>query len=388
LQRSSGAGGSFVLRFDDAEAAETRIAGAAAAAHLAASACAAGGGDVMVATADGAPLSAEAWDDINRACPLARPWIADGAPAPSISGRMLVRADALRRFLASDAGTFCLGNETIATNPIGSKGTLQAREGDAVAIADTGRAARWVLRGTAKAGDGIISRYLNRPVSQALSQLLLYIPGVRPWHLTVVTAIIGVAMMAALLWGNYAGLVVGGLLFHLASVVDGVDGEIARATYRSSARGATLDTAVDMATNLCFYLGFTIALTRLYGPAQAKLGGFSFVLASIGLAMMVWLSRRIGPPGNFDFIKRHYRAKCPNGVPRLIIDVFIALMSRDMFAFVWAIAFLLHGAVAIAYALAFFAALWVVLILIAAPTLLRRSIAIPMGSLALERSGS
>src|SRR3954451_1398477 len=82
----------------------------------------------------------------------------------------------------------------------------------------------------ANTGDGIVSRRFNRPVSQAISRRLLRFEGIRPWHMTVVTAAIAVAMVVALFGKSYGALVVAGLLFHLASVVDGVDGEIARAT--------------------------------------------------------------------------------------------------------------------------------------------------------------
>ena len=42
-----------------------------------------------------------------------------------------------------------------------------------------------------------------------------------------------------------AGLAVGAVLFQIASVLDGVDGEIARATQRSSKSGASLDSLID-----------------------------------------------------------------------------------------------------------------------------------------------
>ena len=43
---------------------------------------------------------------------------------------------------------------------------------------------------------------LNRPVSQAISRRLLRIEGIRPWHVTIVTAI-AVAMVIALLGKGY-----------------------------------------------------------------------------------------------------------------------------------------------------------------------------------------
>jgi phosphatidylglycerophosphate synthase len=373
----------FVLRFDRPEEAERRIAGAAAVAHLAAAARRAGARDVRIAIANGGALSAAALDDLRRACPMARSAGFEGGSGLGVSGRFLVSAEALRDFLESDAQTLVWNGEAVAVNASASGGCLVLEAGEAVRCDEVDAAARWVLKRTAKPGDGIVSRRLNRPISQAISRPLLLIDSIRPWHMTLVTAAIAVAMVVALLTRTYGGLIAGGLLFHLASVIDGVDGEIARATYRSSARGAALDTMVDMATNLCFYLGFTTAMTRLYGPRLALVSGGSFVLALVGLAMMVWLARRTGAPGSFDFLKIYYRTKCPTGLPRLIIDAFITLMSRDTFAFVWALAIVVHAPLLLAYGFAFFALLWVVLILIAAPELLRvRSLT---GTLALGR---
>jgi CDP-L-myo-inositol myo-inositolphosphotransferase len=373
----------FVLRFDRPEEAERRIAGAAAAAHLAAAAGLTGARDIRIVIAGALPLSLEAKADVHRACPFVRFVGGEAGSGLSISGRFLVSGESLLRFLESEAHTLLWCGEAVAVKAGAAGGTFVLAFDEAVRCDDENEAARWVLKGTEKATDGIVSRRLNRPISQAISRQLLKIESIRPWQMTLVTAGIAVFMVAALLTRTYGGLIAGGLLFHLASVIDGVDGEIARATYRSSARGAAFDTTVDMATNLCFYLGFTVAMTHLYGPRLALLSGASFVLALVGLAMMVWLARRTGAPGSFDFLKRYYRTKCPTGLPRLIIDAFITLMSRDTFAFLWALAILVHAPLLMAYGFAFFAVLWVILILIAAPELLRvRPLTAP-GALAL-----
>src|SRR5439155_6395 len=41
---------------------------------------------------------------------------------------------------------------------------------------DIPRCERWLLRGSGKSRDGFVSRYLNRPISRAVSQLLLKTP--------------------------------------------------------------------------------------------------------------------------------------------------------------------------------------------------------------------
>ena len=69
-------------------------------------------------------------------------------------------------------------------------------------------------------------------------------------------------MFWGMLAGGKAGLILGAILFQAASVIDGVDGEMARATFRATDLGATLDSAVDMATNFLFVLGLTIHLGR------------------------------------------------------------------------------------------------------------------------------
>lgn len=379
----------FLLRFDRAESAECRIAGAAVAAHQVALAARAGAGDIRVVTVNNVPLADDAWDDVRRACPFARFDGYEGSPAISVSGTVLIDADALALFAESEAQILVWRGAPVARKTgTGGTGTLVLDDGEAVSCDDRAAAERWVLRRTAKKGDGIVSRRINRPMSQAVSRYLLRIDGIRPWHMTVVTAAIAVAMMGALMmdWG-YGALILAGLLFHLASVIDGVDGEIARATYRSSVAGATLDTSVDMATNLSFYLGFTLAMTRLYGARVAELGGLTLVLALLGLGAMALLARRIGQPG-FDFLKRFYMARCATGFPRVIIDSFITIMSRDFFAFAWALLIIVHAPLVISYGLAFFSLLWVGLIVIAAPALLRERRALQPARLALGRGRS
>ncbi|HEY1605563.1 MAG TPA: CDP-alcohol phosphatidyltransferase family protein [Allosphingosinicella sp.] len=377
--------GLFLLRFERAEQAERRIAGAAVAAHLAALADKAGAHDIRIVTANDVPLKAKAWDDVRRACPSARFDGYEGAPAVSVSGRMLVAPDALRDFAESGAETLIWRGQPVARKAAApGTGSLLIEDDEAVSCDDRDAAERWLLRRTSKPGDGIVSRRINRPISQTISRYLLRIDGIRPWHMTVVTALFAMAMIVALVSSGYGALIAAGLLFHAASVIDGVDGEIARASYRSSAAGATLDTSVDMATNVSFYLGFTLAMARLYGFRVEMLGGCTLGLALLGLGIMAWLARRTGQHG-FDFLKRFYTTRFAAGFPRVIIDSFITIMSRDFFAFAWALLILFRAPLVITYGLSFFSLLWVVLMLIAAPALLRESGEPASGRLALGR---
>jgi CDP-L-myo-inositol myo-inositolphosphotransferase len=161
-------------------------------------------------------------------------------------------------------------------------------------------AAHRLVKATGKAGDGMVSRWLNRPVSQAISHQLLKLGWVRPDHATVLTAIFAIAMFGFLVLGNANGLMIGAVLFQCASIVDGVDGEIARATWRSSARGAMLDSATDAATNLGFIAGVIINRWQAGAVDEAISGLIGLVILLTGLAILGARAKLRGEPLNFD----------------------------------------------------------------------------------------
>ena len=382
-------GRGVALLYERAAAAEARIAGVAVAARAAAEACAAGAGEIWLVI-EGGLASAALRDDLGRACPQIPVHV---APPGATEADMilfcddyLVTAPGLERFARADAGILVRDGYRIAVKaPLERDGAVAALAGETLDLASPRTAARAILKGTAKSSDGIVSLLFNRPISQRISALLLHFPGIRPGHLTVVTALLGLAMFLAFLAGGTTGLVLGGILFHVASVVDGVDGEIARATYRVSRRGAVLDTAVDMATNLLFYLGVTIALTRLYGPVHAIAGGWCVILGLIGLAIIRRLVAKAGEAGSYDIIKVYYRRRYPDGVPAAIVEFTVAITSRDFFAFGNALIILSGAGQAVTFLLAGCSTVWVGWVLLAAPAILREAEAAkPAASLELS----
>jgi phosphatidylglycerophosphate synthase len=318
-----------LLLFRSAEAAGRPIAGVAAAARAAAVLAEDGAREIWIALEAGGHLSAATRDDLGRACPDVAFRYGSGEGMPAIRGEEVI--------------------------PLGGEAA----------------AARQILRETAKDSDGVVSKYLNRPLSRAISGLLLQVPGFRPVHATIGTALIAFAMAYALLFGGRHGLIWGGILFHAASVFDGIDGEIARATYRSSARGALLDTIVDMMTNFLFYVGLTVSLTRFYGPGQAMVGGWAVAAGLTGMVILGWLVRQLGEPGNFDLLKRFYRERFSAGFPRRVVDAIVTITSRDFFAFGSAALIVTGHPKLVTLGLALFASLWVVLILLALPQMVR-----------------
>jgi 1L-myo-inositol 1-phosphate cytidylyltransferase / CDP-L-myo-inositol myo-inositolphosphotransferase len=96
-------------------------------------------------------------------------------------------------------------------------------------------------RSLTKDADGPVSRYLNRPISTRASMALAHLP-IHPDVVSLVAFLFALAGAWAL--GVGAG-VAGGLLVLASSILDGVDGEIARLRIRASAAGALLDGVLD-----------------------------------------------------------------------------------------------------------------------------------------------
>jgi CDP-L-myo-inositol myo-inositolphosphotransferase len=203
---------------------------------------------------------------------------------------------------------------------------VEAGTGPAVALPTSWQ----IVRATGKAGDGLVSRWLNRPISQRLTWLVLAMPGIRPIHVTVFNALLALPMFLLLLFGGHMGLILGAILFHAASVIDGVDGEMARATWRTSAEGASLDSLIDMSINFLFVLGLTIHLALRDHDAIGWIGVWAIVAMIVGNALIGRRVRAQGAPLGFDLFKR--RNARIGGLVDLVYWVVQVISSRDFFA--------------------------------------------------------
>jgi 1L-myo-inositol 1-phosphate cytidylyltransferase / CDP-L-myo-inositol myo-inositolphosphotransferase len=272
------------FRFASARNADALVAGVPAAARLArAFAEAQCDGPLVLVLDGGGGLSPLTLAEIARLAPGVVIELRTQADGPVIAGESLPDAATIAALLAGDA--------PLPPPPADPQAALEA-------------AARAVIRATAKPGDGIVSRHLNRPVSQACSALLLRLAWVRPGHATVLTAVIALAMLACLLTGTVAGLIAGAALFQLASVADGIDGEIARATFRTSPQGAAWDSGVDAATNLGFLAG-VIANLWLRGEAGTAIIGLAGLgILALGMGLLGLHARSRGEPLHFDGAKK------------------------------------------------------------------------------------
>ena len=193
---------------------------------------------------------------------------------------------------------------------------------------------RDLLANTAKSGDGIVTRYLNRPVSQALTRLLLrWFGPIHPNAATVGTAIIAAGMFACLLGiPGHTGLVLGALLFQAASMFDGVDGEIARATFRATPLGASLDSLVDAVTNILFFVGVITNVISQGDHTTAAMGLIALGGLVFGTVLLGLNARRQRGVIDFNSVKQLVDPQQSR-----VMQALTWLTMRDFYAFAAAV---------------------------------------------------
>ena len=131
--------------------------------------------------------------------------------------------------------------------------------------------------------DGYLAARLDRHVSRFLSAVLVGWP-VTPNQITVASIIVGLAGAAMLATVSHGARLAGVLALMLSSVLDGVDGEVARARFEESLGGARLDLAGDYAAHLATFVGLGIGLARGGLPRTGVWVAVALV-AGVGAAM-------------------------------------------------------------------------------------------------------
>jgi len=109
-----------------------------------------------------------------------------------------------------------------------------------------------------KPTDGPISRYLNRRISTRITAVILkYDIGLTPTQISIISFSIGLLASYLYLVGNF---LVAGTLVQLSSIMDGVDGELARARNQVSVKGGFIDTILDRVSNIFILISITLLL--------------------------------------------------------------------------------------------------------------------------------
>jgi phosphatidylglycerophosphate synthase len=131
--------------------------------------------------------------------------------------------------------------------------------------------------------DGLVSRYLNRPLSRPAARAIAMTP-VTPNSITAFTLVLACVVGAAVAVGwNVAG----GIGIQLVSMIDGVDGELARLKNLASRFGEVFDAVTDRYADAFMLAGMTVYAARFESHPHPETVG---MLALAG-ALIVSYSR-------------------------------------------------------------------------------------------------
>ncbi len=164
--------------------------------------------------------------------------------------------------------------------------------------------------------DGVVSRYLNRPFSRPTARALGG-TSLTPNAVTVFTLLLACATGAMIAAGWY---VAGGILIQLVSVVDGVDGELARLKGMATRFGAVLDAVTDRYADAAMLAGMTVYAVRFEDHGHAETVG---LLALAGALVVPYSRARI----EASLPQAMERA---GGGPMGAADLIFGLGSRDV----------------------------------------------------------
>ncbi|MBA7477149.1 Bifunctional IPC transferase and DIPP synthase [subsurface metagenome] len=136
--------------------------------------------------------------------------------------------------------------------------------------------------------DGYISKYVNRKISEPMARLLAKTQ-VTPNQMT--WAAFGIALLSFVIFILGYNLIAG-LLVQLSSIVDGIDGSLARLKGMTSEFGGFLDSVLDRYADILIVLGLTLWSLSHETYSGIWLAG---LLAITGIICISYTRARISP---------------------------------------------------------------------------------------------
>lgn len=178
---------------------------------------------------------------------------------------------------------------------------------------------------------GYIAKKINKRISIPIS-LMLSKTRVHPNYLTVFNMIIGFFSAFFLFKNTYGYIVLGGFLFQLASIFDGVDGEVAKFTFKVSKLGGWLDTISDNGTLLLFLIAISYLFFINFAgyPAIVTIAIMFLGLIVVLMAMIRYL-RKYSDSGSLVAYDREFLQKLPKGDPLVAFVHRMKYMTKKEF---------------------------------------------------------
>jgi phosphatidylglycerophosphate synthase len=179
----------------------------------------------------------------------------------------------------------------------------------------------------AKDTDGFFARHFDRKISGAISHQLLK-TSITPNQITVGVTLLGIVAGVLMAQAGYAPKLEGSLLFLATSILDGCDGEVARAKKMTSKLGGWLDLWGDNVVHVAVFFGLGLGLFRDSGNAVYLLLGKAAVAGTVvSAALASWQTYQKGRSSFTSVVGD--AAQLQSGWSQRLVGLSDALARRD-----------------------------------------------------------
>jgi len=144
--------------------------------------------------------------------------------------------------------------------------------------------------------DGIVDHYFNRKISRFVTRQILSTQ-VTPNQVTVLAFTTGMLGAGCFLLGHYTGTVAGAILLQISTILDCVDGEIARVKMLETDFGEWLDVTLDTLVHIAVFLCVGVAVWKQDAITAAPLLGGILALGAAIAFPLVTLAERTEEQG-------------------------------------------------------------------------------------------
>jgi phosphatidylglycerophosphate synthase len=152
--------------------------------------------------------------------------------------------------------------------------------------------------------------------------------------MSVLTFLLAVAAAVFVARGGYVNTLIGAFLFQWNSILDGVDGELARVRFQHSTLGQWLDTVSDDLSNVIFYAALGIGARGMpWGRELMACGLFAVPVAVITAAIYYTEMARIGS-GDLYAIDWGFDKAPPPGLAGKFLIFWRTVLKKD-FTILW-----------------------------------------------------
>ncbi|MBI2622412.1 NTP transferase domain-containing protein, partial [Candidatus Microgenomates bacterium] len=195
---------------------------------------------------------------------------------------------------------------------------------------------------TKPSGEGPISKHINRRFSHLITRYLLK-TSLTPNQITLVSVLAAVISGVFLANPSYLTILIGGFLAQLSSIIDGVDGEIARIKLLSSSYGAWFDTILDRYGDIIITTGAAVGVYQANSSFAALVVG---ALALTGSILSSYSAHTFKTTFGKSFQNRAKKTiSLPSGRDVRLFIIFAGAIFNAMLVALLLIAFLTHYSV-------------------------------------------